>query len=190
MKQGIVSTASVTMSAKDISPNRTEDEPDAVVAKGESGDALLATHGQLRNAWMARFAVGVADDTKFTRETLSLDELLVATKHWGPEASGTKFKLVHDAHPTEERHHRHKRSKELTSLINQDIAEVQSLRPVLSLAEMAERALELDRQWKQKLLGLPKGLSEDMYGDDMLKVMLKEGIRVPMQAGNAVGMRV
>jgi hypothetical protein len=46
----------------------------------------------------------------------------------------------------------------------------------------------MDREWKEKSLGLPKGLSTYGNGDAMFELMLKEGIEVPVEIGDGVGL--
>lgn len=191
MKQSISSRASLTMSAKNMASDQTLAEEErtngASNAQTPDNDAgLHVTHGQLRNAWLARFAVGIADGSEASDDTSILDELSEGKRNPDSDSSHQ----LDAGHNTEARPNNTKRARKLQAMVDKDIAEVHSLRPKLALAEMAERALELDMAWKQKLLGSPKGLSEDKYGDEMLQVMLEEGIKVPMKAGSAVGMRV
>lgn len=74
-------------------------------------------------------------------------------------------------------------------LVLADRDEVQSLLPVRPLAETAEEAFKLDREWKQGLLGLQKGY-EKYGGEAMLGLMLEEGIQVPVEVGDGVGMKL
>lgn len=75
-------------------------------------------------------------------------------------------------------------------LIKADQNEVQSLKPLRSLAEIAEEAWRKDREWKDKFLGVPKGLEIHGDGDAMLDFMLKEAIEVPVEVGDGVGMKL
>jgi hypothetical protein len=76
------------------------------------------------------------------------------------------------------------------TLITRDTKEVQSLIPVRPLAEIAGEAWQKDREWKDALLGSPKGLEKYGGGDAMFELMLKEGIEVPVEVGDAVGMKL
>ena len=75
-------------------------------------------------------------------------------------------------------------------LIKDDQDEVQSLKPLRPLAEMAEEAWRKDREWKDKFLGVPKGLEIYGDGDAMLDFMLNEAIEVPVEVGDGVGMKL
>lgn len=67
---------------------------------------------------------------------------------------------------------------------------MQSLKPTRSLADIAEEAWQKDMTWKDKALGLPAGHRVYGDGEEMLDVMLKDGISVPVAVGNAVGMKL
>jgi len=82
----------------------------------------------------------------------------------------------------------HKVTLARLALITSDQREVQSLKPVRSLAEMAEEAWRLDRKWRDRDFGLPRGLSKYGDGDVMFEMMLKEGVEVPVEVGDGVGL--
>lgn len=76
------------------------------------------------------------------------------------------------------------------NILEFDQREVQSLRPTRPLAEIAEEAWRKDKTWKDKALGLPAGHRVYGIGEKMLDVMLKDGIQVPVEVGDAVGMKL
>ncbi|KAK6437930.1 hypothetical protein LTR95_005866 [Oleoguttula sp. CCFEE 5521] len=72
-----------------------------------------------------------------------------------------------------------------------DLREVQSLKPVRPLAELAEEAYQLDLEWRKLNFGTTKGFTEGKWkGTEMLQVMMKAGIQVPVEVGSGVGMMV
>ncbi|OQO02131.1 hypothetical protein B0A48_11683 [Cryoendolithus antarcticus] len=72
-----------------------------------------------------------------------------------------------------------------------DLREVQSLKPVRPLAELAEEAYQLDLEWRKLNFGTTKGCTEGKWkGTEMLQVMMKAGIQVPVEVGSGVGMMV
>jgi pentatricopeptide repeat protein len=75
-------------------------------------------------------------------------------------------------------------------LIETDQNEARSLRPVRSLADIAEEAWQKDRQWRDVSLGSPKGLEKYGDGDAMFDLMMKEAIEVPVEVGDGVGMKL
>lgn len=66
-------------------------------------------------------------------------------------------------------------------VLTDDFTEATLSKPVLPLAELLRSAWEKDRAWKERGLGQAKN-----YSNDMFKEMLKDGIKVPIEAGDGI----
>jgi pentatricopeptide repeat protein len=131
-------------------------------------------------SWAAKFAIGVkaglgpapaAEVLSLARSTQPLDQPSSALT----EVQSTR-PFIPDA--TTKRH----------ETITTDVGEVHSLKPTRSLADIAEEAWLKDHHWKKRWLGLPMGQRRHGYAEEMLDVMLEEGIKVPVKVGDAVHM--
>jgi pentatricopeptide repeat protein len=135
---------------------------------------------RLWSSWAAKFAIGVkaglgpapaAEVLSLARSTQPLDQ---------PSSALTEVQSTRPSIPdaTTKRH----------ETITTDVGEVQSLKPTRSLADIAEEAWLKDHHWKKRWLGLPMGQRRHGYAEEMLDVMLEEGIEVPVKVGDAVRM--
>jgi pentatricopeptide repeat protein len=150
---------------------------------------LAATEGmeggaraRLWSSWAAKFAMGVraglgpayaAEVLSLARSTQMLDQPL---NQPSPELTEVPWLSISAA------------TTKRQEMITADVGEVQSLKPTRSLADIAEEAWLKDHHWKKRLIGLPMGQHRHGVAEEMLDVMLAEGIEVPVEVGDAVGM--
>jgi pentatricopeptide repeat protein len=150
---------------------------------------LAATEGmeggaraRLWSSWAAKFAMGVraglgpayaAEVLSLARSSQILDQPLNQ-----PSSELTEVPWLSISAATTKRQ----------EMITADVGEVQSLKPTRSLADIAEEAWLKDHHWKKRLIGLPMGQHRHGVAEEMLDVMLAEGIEVPVEVGDAVGM--
>ncbi|GAB7333958.1 hypothetical protein MBLNU13_g06065t1 [Cladosporium sp. NU13] len=149
----------------------------------QTEDIQVSPRAAMWSAWAAKFAMGVKAGLGPTQAA----EVLSVVSHPVVDSVPT------DSLPTPSeqlalRQARKDATLARRNLIADDQDEVQSLKPLRSLAEMAEEAWRKDRKWKDRDFGLPKGLTKYGDGDTMFEVMLKEGIEVPVEVGDGVGL--
>lgn len=149
----------------------------------QTEDIQVSPRAAMWSAWAAKFAMGVQAGLGPAQAAKVLSVV-------GRPSVGNNLK---DSLPTPSEQLtlnrvRNKAKLARLALITTDQNEVQSLKPLRSLAEIAEAAWRLDRKWKDKDFGLPKGLTKYGEGDTMFEMMLKEGIEVPVEVGDGVGL--
>lgn len=149
----------------------------------QTEDIQVSPRAAMWSAWAAKFAMGV----KAGLGPAQAAEVLGVVSH--PVVDNIPKDSLPNAQ--EEMALKQARNKATTArrdLIAADQDEVQSLKPMRSLAELAEAAWRKDRKWKDKDFGLPKGLTKYGDGDTMFEMMLEEGIEVPVEVGDGVGL--
>lgn len=149
----------------------------------QTEDIQVSPRAAMWSAWAAKFAMGVQAGLGPAQaaKVLSIVSRPVVDTNLQDSLSTPSEQLTLSRA-------RNKAKLARLALITTDQNEVQSLRPLRSLAEIAEAAWRLDRKWKDKDFGLPKGLTKYGEGDTMFETMLKEGIEVPVEVGDGVGL--
>jgi pentatricopeptide repeat protein len=150
----------------------------------QTEDVQVSPRRAMWDAWAAKFAMGV----KAGLGPVHAAEVLRIVGHSAAGNDTEKDSIPNTPNQLAARQARRNSTYARRNLITADRQEVQSLKPVRSLAEMVEEAWRMDREWKEKSLGLPKGLSTYGNGDAMFELMLKEGIEVPVEIGDGVGL--
>jgi hypothetical protein len=149
----------------------------------QTEDIQVSPRPAMWSAWAAKFAMGV----KAGLGPAQAAEVLSVVSH--PLVDNIpKDSLPNAQEELALKQARNKATTARRDLIAADQDEVQSLKPMRSLAELAEAAWRKDRKWKDKDFGLPKGLTEYGDGDTMFEMMLEEGIEVPVEVGDGVGL--
>ena len=149
----------------------------------------ISSRGSMWKAWAAKFAMGVKAglgpvEAAEVIRIVSHPAINNAPSESTPSTSSPEHLALSQAQA------RNKATRDRRALIITDQNEVRSLKPVRSLVELASEALQMDKSWKERNLGLPKGLSTYGNGDTMFELMLKEGVEVPVEAGTGVGMKL
>ncbi|KAM0708874.1 hypothetical protein Q7P35_002910 [Cladosporium inversicolor] len=148
----------------------------------QTTDTQLSPRAAMWQAWGAKFAMGV----KAGLGPSHAADVLSVVSH--PVVDAPKDSPPNSPEQLALRQARNKATRNRVALIAADQAEVQSLKPVRSFAEIAVEAWKLDKKWRETVFGLPKGLRRYGDGDTMFEMMLKEGIEVPVEVGDGVGL--
>jgi pentatricopeptide repeat protein len=150
----------------------------------QTDDVKVSSRRGMWDAWAAKFAMGVKAGLGPTHAA----EVLRIVRHSVAEDVSEKDSLSNTSEQLAARQASRQSAYARRTLLLADRQEVQSLKPVQSLADMTEEAWRMDREWKERNLGLPKGLSTYGDRDAMFEMMLKEGIEVPVEVGDGVGL--
>lgn len=148
----------------------------------QAPDDKLSPRADIWQAWAAKFAMGV----KAGLGPSHAAEVLAVVSH--PVVDVPQDSPPNSPEQLALRQARNKATRDRVALIAADQAEVQSLKPVRSFAEIAVEAWKLDKKWRETEFGLPKGVRRYGEGDTMFEMMLKEGIEVPVEVGDGVGL--
>ncbi|TLD06784.1 hypothetical protein E2P81_ATG10436 [Venturia nashicola] len=81
-------------------------------------------------------------------------------------------------------------TKKRLAIIAADVGAVESLRPKRPLVDIIEEAWMKDRSWKDDRLGNANSQGKHGSPEEMVQVMLKTGIEVPMKEGNCRRMKL
>jgi hypothetical protein len=125
----------------------------------QTEDDKVSSRRAMWDAWAAKFAMGVKAGLGPTHAA----EVLRIVGHSVAEDVSEKDSHPNTSEQLAARQASRKSAYARRTLLLTDRQEVQSLKPVRSLADMTEEAWRMDREWKERNLGLPKGLST--YGD-------------------------
>jgi hypothetical protein len=130
------------------------------------------------SAWSAKFALGVKAglDSSHAAEIMSVAR--------GVEQSASRHLPGSDTAPDQTSSvplSRTVATRKRLALLAADLAVVQSLKPVRGLADIAEEAWVKDRNWKHR----NHGAAENTFD-----WMLKDGIEVPVEVGDGVGLKL
>jgi pentatricopeptide repeat protein len=158
-------------------------------------DETTSDRARMWKSWVARFAIGVQAglDPQGAAKVLSTARG-VQTTAGNDIANATATVSSPNSHqlrpPPLSRKSRKDAVEQWLQLLAQDPKEVQSLHPTQFLVDVAEEAYRKDRQWKTDLVGLPKGLEKFDSYDHMFDHMLRDGVEVPVKAGDATAMKL
>ena len=148
----------------------------------QTEDIQVSPRAAMWSAWAAKFAMGVQAGLGPAQGAKVLSTVS------RPVDTNLRDSLPTPSEQLTLSRARNKDTLARLALVTTDQNEVQSLKPLRSLAEIAEAAWRLDRKWRDKDFGLPKGLTKYGEGDTMFEMMLKEGIEVPVEVGDGVGL--
>jgi hypothetical protein len=153
-------------------------------------DSNTNTRAQMWNFYAARFAIGAQAglDSRHAAKVMSAARgVQTARAGDGENDTGTTSAGTQQVGP---RLSRKTARRERLRILAEDDREVQSLLPTKLLVDVAEEASEKDREWKNNLVGLSKGLEKFESAEHMFEYMLQDGIEVPVVAGDATSMEL
>lgn len=128
------------------------------------------SRGQLWRSWAGMFVVGVeADSRRSGPEIIGADTGGLPTP--APQA---------DSEPTTYSR------QDLYSLLQRDLGEAGSLKPVVPFHDQLHAAWERDLRWKERGLGVPGGLPLTRWTNRVWTEMVAHGVKVPVCVGNAM----